>query len=196
MRLARLGFAALALASTLGLFAAAGCSSPVPPTPKGAWVATISRPSSACSINQHNTQVGVVGKSTRGDEVTDALDGASVTCEVTGSGTFKVSASASQAGKSLSISIGSIGKGATVDSPATGSLSYSSPNTAGNGYVSPAATPCKFWFEPKTGQDIAAGKVWLSFSCEAIRDDGHDSTCSLPSGFAIFENCSDGSTEE
>ena len=75
MRFARLGFASLALVTSCGLFAAMGCSSPVPPTPKGAWVVTVGvgTTSSACHINQHNAQVGVVGKNERGDEVTDAV---------------------------------------------------------------------------------------------------------------------------
>ena len=198
MRFARLGFASLALVTSCGLFAAMGCSSPVPPTPKGAWVVTVGvgTTSSACHINQHNAQVGVVGKNERGDEVTDALDGASVSCTVQGSGSFKVQGSASQSGKSLSISIGSIDSSATPDKPATGSLSYASSNTAGNAYVNPTATPCKFWFEPKTGESVAAGKVWLAFACDAIRDDGHDSTCAVRSGYAIFENCSDGTASE
>jgi hypothetical protein len=194
MRRTHLGFATLALAATCGLFAAMGCSSPVPPTPKGAWTVTFfsGQKTSACHINQHNAQVGVIGQSQRGDEVTDALDGASVSCEVSGGGPFKVQASASQSGKSLSFSISSLSKSATEANPATGSLSYASPNTAGNAYVNTGDTPCKFWFVPSTGEDVAAGKVWLAFACDAVRDDGHDSTCGIKSGFAIFENCSDG----
>jgi hypothetical protein len=198
MRLARLGFATLALAAAGGLLSAAGCSSPVPPTPKGAWQVTFwsGAQSSQCQINQHNAAVGLIDKSQRGDEVTDALDGASVSCTVQGAGTFKVQASASQNGKSLSFSVGSIDKNATPTSPATGTLSYSSPNTAGNPYVNTADTPCKFWFEPNTGETVDTGKVWLAFSCDAVRDDGHDSTCGIKQGYAIFENCSDGSTSQ
>ncbi len=198
MRLAHLGFVTLALAASCSLFAAMGCSSPVPPTPKGAWQVTFfsGAETSACHINQHNAAVGVISKNTRGDEVTDALDGASVSCTVQGTGGFKVQGSASQSGKSLSISIGSLSKSATVDQPATGSLSYASPNTAGNAYVNTSDSPCKFWFEPSTSQDVSAGKVWVAFACDAVRDDGHDSTCGIKSGYAIFENCSDGTAAE
>lgn len=201
MRFARVRLVSLALAASCGVFCVlptVGCSSPVPPTSKGAWLVTFSSglQTSKCAVNQHNATVGQIDKSQRGDEVTDALDGASVSCTVQGSGPYKVQASASQSGKSLSFSIAAIDKSATAAKPATGNLSYSSPNTAGNGYVNASDTPCKFWFESGTGEDVSAGKVWLAFSCDAVRDDGHDSTCAIKSGYAIFENCSDGTATE
>jgi hypothetical protein len=187
MRFSRLALAALST-SALAVFAAA-CSDPVPPTPQGAWSAQLIHDSSSCTIIGHAAQIGSVTSNSKDKVlVNGGLEGAEISCQVTGTGTFSVDGSASLDGKGVSISIPAIDSSATKASPAPGSVSFASAETAGP-YSSPTATPCNFYFLPNTGEGVVSGRIWVAFSCPMVVRDM--STCALSESFAIFENCTE-----
>ena len=73
--------------------------------------------------------------------------------------------------------------GTALDSPAVGSVSYSSQHTAENVY----GGTCNFYFTPMTDETVTAGRIWVSFQCDALVSGM--STCPIKQGYAIFENC-------
>ena len=186
-RLARLGITPiLGLTPLLGF----GCSDPVPATPKGAWSISFESPGATCPVNGHNAVMGDVTDRTKKSVLVDGEGGASVDCRVSGSGSFTVSASASDVEKSVGMTlvINSISPGATVDEPATGGISFSSPTTGGEPAVSANDMPCIFYFVPDSGEGVAEGKIWVAFQCDKMILDQSDG-CRIKQGYAIFENC-------
>lgn len=177
-----------------------GCSDPVPPTPKGAWSVAFVQDSSDCHVAGHNAAIGQVND-TMDPSVYDngGSEGASVSCSVVPSGSsFTVQAEENIANTmqddNLSLTVSSIAASATKDAPAKGSLAYSSTQTGGSAYTASGANACDFFFLPNTPEGIDAGKVWFAFSCE-VTDQSvtPNSTCKISAGYAVFENCDDGS---
>lgn len=189
MRFSRLALALAVLStSALAVFAAA-CSDPVPPTPQGAWVAQLVHSKTECSIIGHSAQVGSVSSNSKDKVlVNGGVEGAEVSCQVTGTGSFAVDGTATLDGKGVSISIPKIDANATKEAPAPGSVNYASAETAG-AYSSPTDMPCNFYFLPNTGEGVASGRIWVAFSCPTVIK--AMSTCSLAESFAIFENCTE-----
>jgi hypothetical protein len=180
-------------AATLLPLAALGCSDPVPPTPDGAWTLNFVQQSALeCDIFSHNAQVGIISSDSRTKVITDGTEGARVSCEVTGSGTFKAKGKASQNGYSLEILIPAITADASPESPADGQIAYSSTKeTVSNTYV--AEKPCAFYFQPDTKEGVDTGKIWVAFQCDEIVFD--TSKCQISQGYAIFENCTTDAAE-
>jgi hypothetical protein len=183
----------VAAAATLLPLAALGCSDPVPPTPDGAWTLNFVQQSALeCDIFSHNAQVGIISSDSRTKVITDGTEGARVSCEVTGSGTFKAKGKASQNGYSLEILIPAITADASPESPADGQIAYSSTKeTVSNTYV--AEKPCAFYFQPDTKEGVDTGKIWVAFQCDEIVFD--TSKCQISQGYAIFENCTTDAAE-
>lgn len=190
MRFARLALAVVST-SALAVFAAA-CSDPVPPTPQGAWAVTLSHDSSECTIIGHAAQVGSVSSAGKDNVLVSGElvlnDPVEVTCQVTGTSSFAVSASATLSGQGLQITIPKIDSSATKEAPAMGSVSFSSSKTA-SAYNNPEESPCSFYFIPSTGEGVASGRIWVAFTCPKVID--KMSTCALAESFAIFENCTE-----
>ncbi|MCC6555235.1 MAG: hypothetical protein IT372_19910 [Polyangiaceae bacterium] len=188
MRLARLGFVpVLGLAPLLSF----GCSDPVPATPRGAWVVSFESPSfESCPITSHNATMGEVSDSQRKTVLVDGEGGATVQCSVSGSGSFSVTAFAASTETQVgfSMAIKGISSSATLDAPATGSISFSSPTTSGEAVSSLTENPCIFYFVPNTQEGVAEGKIWVAFQCPAMRIDTADG-CRIKQGYAVFENC-------
>lgn len=181
MRFAVLAFSAAALATL------AGCSDPVPQVADGAfWLATIQSDPLACKHAGHTAQVGAVDSLERKTVITDGQNKTKVQCEVLGAAApFEVHGQIDDQVNSanfLEISIPSISPSATIDDPAVGSITFSTPNTAGNPY----GGSCNFYFEG-TKESVASGRIWVSFQCDALVSGM--STCPLKQGYAIFENC-------
>ncbi|MEJ7727850.1 MAG: hypothetical protein WKG00_01400 [Polyangiaceae bacterium] len=188
MRFARLVVPATVVLSVSGL----GCSDPVPPTPQGAYAATFIDPGIDCNSAGHNITMGEVTPDTKDKLLKNGEDGAEISCSVTGSGSFDVSAKGFRSSSFLKIDVKGLKSkgngGPTADNPAPGAVTFASANTAGNTYGSTPDAPCDFWFFEDTNQDVAAGRAWLTFSCGAIVLD-ENSTCQLSTSYAIFENC-------
>jgi hypothetical protein len=165
----------------------ASCSDPVPPTPRGAWTVSFIDPGIECQHAGHNAQVGEVTDRTKQTLLSNGQDDAEVECIVSGSGSFKVDASAYQSSKLLKIVVPSLTSAATIDAPAKGTVAFASPNTV-KSYVSPSNS-CDFYFVEGSGEGVGEGKVWVAFKCEEIRL-ANESVCEIQQGYAIFENCS------
>jgi hypothetical protein len=191
MRFAHLfaiGSCAVLLASALG------CSDTPPPPQKGGFTVEFSQGSSGmCNLQPHNGDVGMVSADNADGVVTDGQGDASIDCEVKGSGSFNVSATAISNGTSLHVTIPSISTKATATDPAKGSASFASANTSGTTFSNPGDTPCDFWFEGGTNQTVASGKIWASFACDEVQDNSQH-TCALTQGVLVFENCATGSS--
>ncbi len=180
MRLSLLAFSVATLA------AASGCSNGTPVTPDSAWTVNLAF-ASGCMISDNTTTVGDVTVSSIQTRVDDGVNAASVSCSVTGTGPFEVNATATLGADTLDILIPAISSSASMASPATGSVSYESAATVAN-YE---ATGCNFWFA-NGKEGVAAGQVWVAFSCDTIANASAGSTCTLPANnpsVALFENC-------
>ncbi len=191
MRLARFALAVVST-SALAVFAAA-CSDPVPPTPQGAWFASLVHNTGDCNINGHTTSVGSVTAGGR-DRVLvsgtqEAGEDVSVSCQVTGTSSFTVDGVVTVGGKGLQISIPKIDSSATKDAPAAGSVAYNNVEFTAGAYSSSTEKPCNFYFVPSTGEGVASGRVWVAFTCPEVTSGM--STCSLGESYAIFENCTE-----
>lgn len=187
MRFSRFALAVLST-SALAVFAAA-CSDPVPPTPQGACTVSIVSSGADCHIMGHTTKVGSVTAGTRDNVlVSGGIEGANVTCQVTGTSSFAVTGKVTLDGEGVTISIPKIDSSATKMAPAPGTASFGSQETGGT-YSSPKETPCNFYFTQNTGEGVASGRIWVAFTCDTVIQE--QSTCSLSESFAIFENCTE-----
>jgi len=178
LRVASLAFPLVAFAF-LG-----GCSDPVPPTPQGAFSVQFSDTGMNCSIASHRSEAGLVDASTKEKVLIDGMEGAKVSCSVSGSGPFDVSAQIVLGSDGITLSIPAINAGATVDSPAKGALSFFSDRTAGDAFSS---SSCNFYFKEGTGQGVASGKLWVSFACPEVIESTN--TCGITESHVILENC-------
>lgn len=187
MRLSRFALAVLST-SVLAVFAAA-CSDPVPPTPQGACKAELLSNGGKCTITSQEVSLGSVSASGKDKLlIAGGVESAEVTCQVTGTSSFDVTASISVSGEGIQISIPKIDPSATKMAPAPGSVVFAGKETGG-AYTSESATPCAFYFTQGTSQGVASGKIWVSFSCPKVV--GGMSTCEIAESFAIFENCTE-----
>ncbi|AUX45991.1 hypothetical protein SOCE26_074940 [Sorangium cellulosum] len=185
MSLARLGFMpVLGLLSLLSV----GCGDDPPPPPRGAFRMNFADPGGDCSTAGHLAELGSVTGTHKDQVLADGEEDVTVSCTVSGSGSFSVSARATNAktAASITVSIGSIAPDATQDAPATGSVNFSSVQTAGDTFVA-SPEPCNFWFIPESGQGVDAGKIWVAFECPAVRNEGQ--VCQIRNGFLAFDNC-------
>jgi hypothetical protein len=177
-------FALLALSAT-ALATLAGCGPDEPPAiPQGAFnVSTVQTDPIACMIAGHSTQVGEIDESHRKDVIASGMDGAVVNCTVSGTSPFSVNGDITQDDRHLAINIPSIKPGATLASPAVGTIQYSSVKTAGNAY----GGTCNYYFTEMTSETVASGRIWVSFQCDALVSGM--STCPIKQGYVILENC-------
>jgi hypothetical protein len=186
----RFVFAVLSVAA-VGMIASA-CSESVPAAADGAYFLTTTQPDPLkCMIAGHTVQVGAIDAQVKKTVLVDGTNKTVVQCTVLNdTAPFQVHASlddTANTGTYFEIVIPSIGPGAKSDSPATGTVIFSDPKTAGNAF----SGQCNFFIEGNEG--IASGKVWVSFNCDGVSFGM--STCPLKTGFAIFENCLTQSTE-
>lgn len=184
----------LSLASILAIGALApACSDPVPPTPRGAWsVSFVDSPPIECSVQGHNASLGKVADTDRANStlVTHGESGAEIACSVIGSSSFNIDASAYLSGSILQMVVRGITSSASPDNPVKGSIGFASPTTV----KTYSSNDCNFYFVPGSGEGIGPGKVWLAFDCPSISAEA--STCEIKQGYAIFENCDTGESDE
>lgn len=184
MRFALAAFAAAALATL------AGCSNPIPVSPRGAFYLQTSQPP-GCSIFGNHVGVGDLSTTTVKERLLDGTNCkngvcASVDCTVAGTKTFSVDgfiADPAISGAYFEVHIPAITSDATEDSPAKGTGKFSAEWTAYSSFQG----ECDFFL---TGEEaVATGKAWMSFTCDSLAySDGH-SSCPVTVGYAVFENC-------
>jgi hypothetical protein len=183
-------FAASAGAAVVLAIAFAGCSEPAPLTPKGAWLLVFVDPGPECLIAGHNVAIGEVSADSRTllveDENVDGSVTTSVICSVVDNGgTFYFDAAESNtAGNVLTLIVPELSAGATKDSPAKGTVSYMSANTA----ATFSSQDCSFYFLDGTGQGVKSGQVFLTFECPTISA-ASDNVCQIQVAYAAFEQC-------
>lgn len=161
-----------------------GCSDPVPPTPQGAFNIQFTDTGVDCPIASHRSEVGTISDSKKTAVVIDGVEGATVSCSVSGAGPFNVSAKIVLGSDGITLSIPAINAGATQMSPAAGSLSFFSDRTAGDAFSS---SKCNFYFKEGTGEGVAGGKLWVSFVCPEVIESTNK--CGLSESHLILENC-------
>ena len=156
-----------------------GCSDPDPqqstgPRADGAFhVVFGTATGSSCIIKPHVGQVGAVTESKIGELKTSAEDGADVTCSVSGS-----------AGD---IDLPALTLSATEANPALGSAVFVSSETV-KPYTSTPAQPCEFFFT--ANEEVASGRLWLSFRCPLVENASTASSCALHDSVLAVQNCS------
>jgi hypothetical protein len=167
-----------------------GCEDPPPPTPAGAFALQF-RAGGSCGPETHNEGIGQVGRIGDPDLVSNGANDALVECTVEKAGAgFNVTARLKDV-TNLTLSVkGLSAENADEATAATGSISYSSPDTSAEPY---ASADCKFWVDAQE-QYVKAGAAWFSFICEEVTGDGD--TCEVDNGFVALKNCLGTSEEE
>lgn len=168
------------------------CSDPVAPASEGAWVVTFSSTATqgkACGISTHNSNVGGV-TATRIDALEkDTIRGANVFCRVgVNGGGFKIEGYNELGTSALQVVVDELKAGVKAGSGSPGKIAYRSAQTAAT-YTSPDATPCEFYFVGDS-QEVAEGRVWMTFNCPIVEDVGGNSSCGIQQGTIAFQNCS------
>jgi hypothetical protein len=165
---------------------ASSCSESVPAAADGAYfLTTIQNDPLKCMISGHTDQVGAIDAQERKTVLTDGVMNTKVSCTVLNAqAPFDVHAvldDTANTGNYFEMLIPAISTSNKVDSPAAGNVIFSDVKTAGNAF----SGNCNFYIEGKEG--VAAGKIWVSFSCDEVSFGM--SSCPLKQGYAIFENC-------
>lgn len=167
-----------------------GCSEPAPLVPKGAWSLVFVDTGPGCQIAGHNVSIGEITADKRQTLVKDQnVEGnvtTTVVCSVVDNGGsfYFDAAESNSAGNVLTLIVPEISTSATKDSPAKGTVSYMSPNTA----TTFSSTDCNFYFIDGTGQGAKAGSIWLTFECPSISA-ASDNVCQIQIAYAAFEQC-------
>lgn len=138
-----------------------------------------------CTVAGHTAKVGDVDATTKGKVVVDGDGGTHVDCSTEGTGPFVVHAKlddTANSGNYLELLIPTLPTSASAATPAKGSVILATPKTA----TTYTGNDCEFYFEGGP-QTVASGRVWVSFHCAGVSSG--QSTCAVPTGYAIFENC-------
>ena len=189
MRLAVHGSPILVVATLVG------CSNSSSPDPSGAVFLELgSTGSVACPVTGPQSVPPLTGTATAhvsetspGPTITDGVSGASLNpCYVAGSASagYQVSAALSVSENNIGVNIPNITPAATATSPATGSVSVTTPSAV-QGFD---GSSCSFYFAPGTQEKVAPGSIWVDFSCSSVVDDNND-ICAVSSGVLNVENC-------
>ena len=161
--------------------AGSGGSGLVAPAAQGGLAINVSPVSGGnCAIAPHDAQIGTnpPSQNNPGDRVIDGQDGASVGCQVVYPTPGTVSGSLEHGSMSFHV---------TGDVGATGGTAHISEYDPQN--ATTLQGDCTLSIIPP--QEIAAGRIWASFACEAFSDPAQPTgtSCSA-SGTFVFENCS------
>lgn len=167
---------------------ATGCTEPVPPSAQGAYLVFFQDTGVDCPQKSHQGVVGAMTKNTRTTLAVDGVDGADVSCTVSGSGNgpYAVDATISVGTNTLVVTIPAISKGTTSAMPAKGQVGFQSLDTADT-YGTPNDALCDFYFIEGTPESVDPGKIWVAFQCPKIVN--QMSTCALAESFVLLENC-------
>lgn len=175
---------------------AIGCSDPVPPPAQGDslihYVPAASNPSS-CTIGAHtaaipsSNQTKAVPDHAQNDPGTRAVDGqngAGVQCRVAGSSSFTFNGNMSAGAASFVVS-GTVTKGGG----GSGRIAAADPGTAGHGFAPGSGDPSCTFSVAEQNLQIAAGRIWATFTCPTVRDDQNSSIICATNGEFVLENC-------
>src|SRR4051812_41014999 len=155
MRVSRLASAVVSIVALAAT--ASACGGGDPPPPQGAYFARLSSSGSNCNNTGVAGHLGTVTTTKKTTLVTNlGAEQASVSCSVVqgaGANTFDVSASLTLNSDFLGISIPKIDASATRETPAVGSVGFSSSGTSNISYQS-SKTGCNFFFIPGSGESV------------------------------------------
>lgn len=176
----------LTLAVALIALCSAGCGSSTPPPAKGGvqfnvLTAGQNAPANeACDINTSPFSIAKLPPSDQsaGTPIVDGEGNASVTCRVSGSGSYSFSGTLQLSASSFSVQSG------TVSKDGTGHAEMQVYNPVNNGVTlsSPQGAPCAI----KIVQ-AAPGRIWASFACDGL--ESQPSIYCGASGWFVFEDC-------
>lgn len=169
-----------------------GCSEAVPPANQGAVNAQFVTSSAAgtpgsCNIAPHPFELGTVHPTDTGQIIflRDGEARALVFCSVVADGNaFNAAAELEDGPESFKFSVNGLSAASTMDSPATGSVTYRSVDTV-NFFTSTNDVPCEFWLNDS--QEVAEGRVWMQYRCPLIQNGTND--CSLGVSTIALQNC-------
>jgi len=165
---------------------ASGCGEEIPPTPQAAFAVNFQDSGAECPHKSHTTDVGMISGAARTTVLVDGVNGADISCTVSGAGPFSVNAKVIVGADGLVITVPAITTGAKKDAPATGGVSFFSATTL-KSFNSASDTPCSFYFLDGTPEGVAPGKAWMAFTCPKMIESM--STCAIGESYVILENC-------
>ncbi|MBI4951934.1 MAG: hypothetical protein HY908_07865 [Myxococcales bacterium] len=169
----------------------AACSEAVPPPSSGAFELQFQGSSNvagkSCNIQTHPVQVGAVTDAALVSLLKDTVNNTTVSCSVTGDGSFHVSAYIRQDPSSVQIDVPAISAANTQANPAPGFFSVTSATTQ-KPFSSTPEQPCNF-FLTGTKEQVFAGRAWLTFACPVVADVGTDKYCAIQTGVIAVQDC-------
>lgn len=124
----------------------------------------------------------------RGGPVYDGVEGAEVTCTVSGEGTYELSAKLEGPNQKVEGKKTNISMNATIDASGegTGTVSFFTTDVL---QVSSGQAGCTFQVVPNKGElDISPGRVWVTFNCPDVVMNSMVSGCSSQGTF-VLESC-------
>jgi hypothetical protein len=149
-----------------------GCSEPVPPAAEGATTVHWLTSNPSCRARDpFDAAIGAATSMELLDLRKDTVEGMKIFCRVADNGgSLNAEGSLELRDITLDFAINNLGSAASEANPALGHVSFSSIQTAGGLYASPAEAPCKFFYAGNQIGASAAGKLWIQFTCEQLVD--------------------------
>ncbi len=180
-------------AAALGLFVV-GCGNDDegndPPPAEGALslvFQSIGTGGLSCNIPPHNVNIGFTNSMKNTELLRNNHDGADMSCTVVDKGAeFQAQGYMEQGATYLDFTVSHISSAASETQPALGKVSYRSVDTSVL-YASPSDAQCEFFFE--NAQEVAAGRVWMQFTCPQIANVANASSCAISLGTIAMQNC-------
>jgi hypothetical protein len=167
-----------------------GCSEAVPPAAEGAFTLvfqSVGTGGESCNIGPHNAQLGYTDSTKNSELKKDTIAGAQIFCRVMDSGgEFEAQGYMELGATHLNYTVSNLSGANTASSPALGHVSYRSVDTV-RLYTSPGDAKCEFFFD--NDQEVAAGRVWMQFSCPQIANAASNSSCAISLGTIAMQNC-------
>ncbi|HKY36860.1 MAG TPA: hypothetical protein VJN18_13020 [Polyangiaceae bacterium] len=178
-----------------------GCSDPVPPPAKGAFIASVKPATSppvgkACPTSAFTYDVPIVLEKMANPpefltenrykrKIVDGESGASVSCAVKGRSTFTFSGEIQLGDRGLSFSNGTIG----ADKKGTAQVTVIKTGSPGFPTMMSPTANCTIDAAKADGNNyqIEAGHIWARFVCPSVENVPTD-FCAAD-GFLVFENC-------
>ncbi len=169
------------------------CSDGTTLTARGAVRISVNAPDEPgrqCMFGLHEAYVG--GDSANklpdaynfGTRLVDEENGASISCKVTGSQTFRIRGRAQREGVLLTVT-GEVPNAEFEEGQqGEGEVQVLTTSTAGQSLVPVEGSPCRL-----TPVKVAPGRVWAQFHCPVMEASRQQNTFCSASGFFVFENC-------
>jgi hypothetical protein len=153
-------------------------------------VNTPEEPGRQCMFGPHEAYVGgdpdlkLPDAFNFGRRVVDEEDGATISCKVTGSETFRISGSARRGGVMLTVR-GEVPNAEFEDGETgEGEVQVITSKTVGQSLVPVEGATCTL-----TPVKVAPGRIWAQYRCPLLEASRQQNTFCSAAGFFVFENC-------